>query len=247
MLMKMIGVAVLINAVLLPILATLGVFKPKKGYTLMSVKLIKLPPLPKRKVAEKKAPPKKQVAKARARNPGRETVHHGPVRVVQNQPHVALSQSTTNTSEGVAQGTQQMGQVPTSPVSPPTQQAQPTPPPPTTPPPSVAVAPLPAPVKPAPPPPVHVPVYAAAVPVDQPQPDVPDDLRDQELHAVFRAVFTISPNGSAELSDITSTGNSELDDLAKKTASRWTFKPGTCDGIPIKSYLRIEMHFDVNT
>src|SRR3569833_3200389 len=81
LLAKMIGIAVLINAVLLPVLATLGVFKPKKGNRLIAVKLVKLPP--EKKVAQKK-PPAKKTAKAKPMppTPGR----HQPTPMAQNRP-----------------------------------------------------------------------------------------------------------------------------------------------------------------
>jgi TonB family protein len=244
LLAKMIAIAVLINAILLPILATLGVFKPKKGINLMSMKLIKLPPLEKRKVAMKKNPPKKQVARAHPHTPGHASERHGPVRVVQNQPHVALSTSTTNGTEGVAQGTEKMGTQATAPTQPATQppppvQPQPQPPP---------VQPQPTPTPPAPPAPTppHVPVYVEATPLDEPQPSIPDDLKDQELHAVFTGLFSIDVDGSTQVSMVKSTGSSELDDLAMQAARKWTFKPGMRDGVPVKSYRRLEIYFDVS-
>ena len=56
---KMIGLAVVINAILLPILAQLGVFKSIGGQKLTQVEIIKLPPPEKRP-----APPKKTAKKA---------------------------------------------------------------------------------------------------------------------------------------------------------------------------------------
>jgi protein TonB len=245
LLAKMIGVAVLINAILLPILATLGVFKPKKGFHLMEVKLVKLPP-PK-KIVQKKQ--QKKVAKAK---PKPTVGHHPQTHVAQNrpsppnpnQPHVMA----TNTGNGPAienNGTATPGQVTTQPTpvtTPPVAQ--------TTPPPTPAPAPQPTPVpevKPTPPPPTPpAPVYAEAEPLTQPQPDVPDDLAGQELHTTFWGLFTIHPDGTTDVKMVKSTGNSELDDAALDAARKWTFKPGTKDGSPVESYRRLRIDIDVS-
>ena len=61
---KMLGLAVLINAILLPILAQFGVFKSiGRGQRLTPIELVKAPPPEKRPAQPKKA--KKQVAKAK--------------------------------------------------------------------------------------------------------------------------------------------------------------------------------------
>jgi protein TonB len=246
LLLKMIGVAILINAILLPILATLGVFKPKKGVTLMEVKLIKLPP--EKKIVQKK-PPVKKVAKARPRPSGhRQVARQAPARPSRpnpNQPKVvAQSGGGKSGAEIENNGTGAAGVVPTQQATPPA--TAPTPPPPSAPPAPIQAAPqVVAPTPPAPTPPA--PVFTEAVPVDQPQPEIPDDLLGQDLHAVFDGYFTIHPDGTTDVKMVQSTGNPELDGLALQAAKKWTFRPGTKDGVPIDSYRRLEIRFDVSS
>ena len=74
---KMIGLAVVINAILLPILAQLGVFKNIGGQKLTQVEIIKLPPPEKRP-----APPKKTAKKAAPKVESRRTQDGGTSRCV---------------------------------------------------------------------------------------------------------------------------------------------------------------------
>jgi TonB family protein len=241
---KMIGLAVLVNAVLLPLLATMGVFKPKKG-GMIEVKLIKLPPLEKKKKLAQKTPPKKQVAKAKPRPVERQAARREPIRVVPSQPHIALAKPTSTGSGAAAQGGGKTGVVPAGPAGgtvatqPPPAQQQPPPTQPAAPPPAQPV-----PVTPTPAP--HQPVYAEAEPLNRPQPTLPDDLRDQDLHTLFMGLFTIHLDGTASVKMIQSTGNPTLDDLALDAARKWTFKPGMKDGQPIESFLRLQVNFDVS-
>jgi len=243
----MIGVAILINAILLPILATLGVFKAKKGVTLMEVKLI---PLPKVKKIVQKKPPVKKVAKAKPRPAGhRQMARQAPARPSPpnpNKPQVVVAATGSGKSgpEFENNGTGAAGVLPAAPstaAAPNNPAPAPVPPAPVQP-----ATPLmqPSPPAAAPPP---VPVYTEAVPIDQPQPQIPDDLLGQDLHAVFDGYFTVHPDGTADVKMVQSTGNPELDDLALQSARKWTFRPGTKDGVPIVSYRRLEIRFDVSS
>lgn len=249
MLAKMIGVAVIINAILLPILASLGVFKPKKGSQLMEVKLVKLPP--EKKIVPKK-PPAKKVAKAK---PKPSAGHRQPTHLAQskplppnpNKPAVVAAKGGSGNGPTIENnGTGTAGQIPTGPVAPPQNQqtATATTPPPAQPQPTPP--PTPAPTPPPAPAPPHVPVYIEAEPVDQPQPEIPDDLAGQEIHATFWGLFTIHADGGADVKMVQSTGNEELDDAVLATARKWTFKPGTKDGTPVDSYRRLRIDIDVS-
>ena len=245
---KMIGIALLINAILLPILAQFGVFKSVGSRrTLTQVELVKLPP------AEKKPPVPKKTPKRIAAKPhpaGRKAATHTsvarrtpsgppPVRVVAAGPAAGAS---SGAGDAGITGTQ------TGPATPPV--VPPTSPPPTpviTPP----VPPLPEPTPPAPKPvpaplPVaHLPTLQAAVPLAQPHPEIPEDLRGLELNSIFEGVFTIHTDGTATVKTVSGTGNSVLDALALDAARRWKFRPATRDGEPVESYLRLKVEFDV--
>jgi len=249
---KMIGLAVVINAILLPILAQLGVFKNIGGQKLTPVELIKLPP------PEKRPPTPKKVAKkptAKPKTAGRKTAARAaasrraasgppPVKVVAAGP-AAGANGGGGGDAGITGS--DSGQSP-----PPAPLAPAPPPPPLSPPPPPAPAPPlpppgPKPAPPPPPPPPPVPTLTAAVPLSQPKPSIPDDLRDSDLNADFDALFTVHADGSASVKMVSSTGNSALDSLALDSAKRWTFRPATRNGQPVQSFLRLRIEFDVSS
>ena len=240
---KMIGVAVLVNAILLPILAQLGVFKNIGGQKLTQVELIKLPP------PEKRPPPPKKTAKKAARpHPAGHktaarpaTARHAPsgpppVKVVAAGP-----------SPGDAGGSGDAGIVPSGSgpaTSAPSPAAPAAPSPPVTPPPApTPPAPTPLAPKPAPPPPSAVPVVTDATPLSQPRPALPDDLSYDDIHGSFLALFTIHADGSADVKMVSSTGNNEADGILLDFARKWTFRPATVNGKPIESFKRLEVEF----
>jgi len=248
---KMIGLAVIINAILLPILAQLGVFKSIGGQKLTQVEMIKLPP-PEKRVAPPKKMAKKAVAKPKAA--GRKTAARPaasrrtpsgppPVKVVAAGPSAGANGGNGDGDAGISgsgSGSVTPPPVPIAPVplpvSPPPLPAAPPPPPP----PPPAVRPV------LPPPPPAAPVVTAAVPVSQPKPSIPEDLQDGDLNTVFDALFTVHPDGTASVKTVSSTGNQTLDSLALDAAKRWTFRPATRGGQPVQSFLRLRIEFNVS-
>lgn len=241
----MIGVAVLINAILVPIMAQMGVFHRARGTRLTPVTLVKLPP-PEKNPAEhkaKKVPPKRQAP--RGAKPHESSSR--PLPPNPNQPKVVAA-SPSDSDEGGAtianNGTAAPGQVVAPAPAPREEAASALVTPPSPPKPAPEPAPV-APPKPPAPPPPHVPVIVAAKPLDRPEPSIPDELRNDDLSATFMALFDIQPDGSATVSTQRSTGNQTLDRLAIDAARKWTFRPATRDGQPVRSYLRLEIDFKV--
>jgi len=245
---KMIGLAVLINAILLPILAQLGVFKSIGGQKLTQVEIIKLPPPLKRPAPPKKTA-KKAVAKPKAAGrkiAARPAVSRRtpsgppPVKVVAAGPSVGANGGNGSGDAGIvgAGG----GQIPPLPAPPPpaSPPVSPPVPPPAAPSPPPVVQPVSPPLPPA------APVVTAAVPVSQPKPSIPDDLRDSDLNTAFDALFTVHPDGTASVKTVSSTGNQTLDSLALDAAKRWTFRPATRNGQPVQSFLRLRVEFNVS-
>jgi protein TonB len=250
---KMIGIAVLINAVLLPVLAQIGAFKAVTAHY-AQVKLITLPPPESKPVEAKREPPKRQPDKPKvrpAKRPGKEASR--PSRPNPAQPMVVASTNVGDSGDGPEienNGTALPGQLPVTgdepsvPVTPePAHTEAPTLPTPETP-----VAEPPKTVEPvqSPPAPPHEAVTVAAAPLNQPQPALPDDLLESDLHATFRALFTVHPDGTASVKMLSSTGNAQLDRIALAAAQRWTFRPATVDGKPVESYLRLAVEFEVS-
>ena len=252
---KMIGIAVLINAILLPILAHMGVFKAIRGEHLEPVKLVELPPQKKPPVPKKtakKTPPRKRPARPTARAASHPASAR-PSRPNPNQPKLVVGTGGAGNGPSVENnGTGAAGQLPSGP--PPVKNTTPTHPAPTPPTNPVAVAPtpVPTPTPPAqpdvtprtPPAPPHVPVVVAAEPVSQPQPKIPDDLNADGVPPDFKAVFTIRADGGVSVRMTASTGNSTLDALALDAARRWTFRPATVDGKPVDSFRRFVIQFE---
>ncbi len=251
---KMIGLAVLINAILLPILAQFGVFKSIGGrQRLTEVELVKAPP-PEKRPAPPKKTPKKQAARpkpsghkplARAAAARRAAPGPPPVKVV------AAAGPAGADGGGGDSGITTSDNGPGTPVTPPptpldtspsvTPPAAPTPNPPV---PAPAPAP---PVVPKPAAPLHIPILTAAAPLEQPHPAIPDELRDSDLSAAFEGLFTVHADGTASVKMVASTGNPALDARALEAARRWTFRPATRDGEPVESYLRLKIEFAITS
>lgn len=247
---KMMLLAVLVNAILLPILAQLGVFKAGKARTNILVTLIKLPPPePKPKLMAKKAQPKHQTAHKAAAKPApsprslRPDLPHP--NLVAAKPGPGSSDGTSAASVNPT-GSLKAGTVPIAPqtpaTSPPAANTVPqTPPPPVVQPkPTVPVAPLAPIVKPAP----HIPLVVAAKVISEIKPTVPEDLEIDQTPQPFHAAFHIFANGKVDVTQTASTGNNILDDLALNAAKQWKFNPATRDGSPIDSFLRLTVDFD---
>ncbi|MCW3059885.1 MAG: outer rane transport energization protein TonB [Capsulimonas sp.] len=248
---KMIGIAVVIVAALLPLLSKLGAFKPMHGHRYDNVTLVKLPPVPKKPEVKKAAPKKKVAAKP---HPAGHTASHAAAshtaRDTRNLPKVVASAAAPGAGgdNGISNdGTGQVGQVPQAPA-PPKEPVTPAPEPsppsaPETAPAPPPVTPPPAPAAPTPPP---APKIEPATVVSKTEPIIPDDLRDTDLIAQFRALFTVHSDGTASVKTLESTGNDRLDALALDAAKRWKFQPARRDGTPLESYLRLTVEFVVS-
>ena len=239
----MIGLAVLINAILLPILAQFGVFKGIHGHRDIPVELVKLPPPGRKPPAPKRraAKPHPAAHKVAAHPPSER-----PSRPDPSRPKVVVAQGGNGPGDQptVQQGTQPGGQLTTPPAPTPNPTRAPTPPP--TPAPPTPAPTLPSTPAPTPSPAPHVPTLVAARPLSQPKPTVPDDLREQDVDTTFHALFTVHPDGTADVKMLNSTGNTQLDQLALDAARQWTFQPATEDGKPVESYLRLAIEFKVS-
>ena len=247
---KMLGLAVLVNAILLPILAQLGVFKGMKGQRLTPVQLVQAPPPPPKPKTPQRAKPHvvhHQTARRAATRPTAPVPSGPKVRVVATSSTGTggggAGDSGITTSEGPTGGTPTLAPPPTPTA--PTPAPNPAPPPTPAPTPTPQPAPPPTPA-PAPPPP-HVPVLIAASVVNRVEPQIPADFADENLPASFRAVFHVHADGKTTVEPSATTGDKTLDQLALDAARRWTFRPATEDGKPVDSYLRLTVNFVSNS
>lgn len=238
------GIAVLITAALLPIMAWLGVFKAVKEqyYAVTMVNLPPPKPLP--KVA--KPQHKKVASKSHAESHSNERRQEAKAKPLPF--HVAAAAPTSGNSSGpaIVNGTNtNIGTVPTAPPA-----SAPAAPPataPAPPPPTPAPAPAPPPQVAAAPPPAPAPVPVDPQVVYDPKPTIPSDLLGSDLNTNFWALFTINPDGTTDVKMLQSTGNQELDEIAMQCAKEWKFKPATLDGKPVESYERLDVQFQVTS
>ena len=248
---KMIGIAVVINAIILPILARLGVFKAIHEQVNIPVELVKAPPpAPKPKSIARK----KQIAQQHHGAPKRTASRAEKSQPSLSHPNLMASKPAaggTGSDSGInPAGTGKPGVLGTV-TSPPIAAPTPAPPPTVLAPPVQAVAPVPPPQPPKPTvataPPVHVPVIVVAAVVSEPKPVIPDDYSSGTTPSAFRALFKVHPDGSATVSKLASSGDPQLDALAMDAAKKWTFKPATEDGKPVESYLRLTIDFELQS
>lgn len=253
LLMKILLISLAAHAVALPILAHYGAFeKIQKAFGASNV--VMLTPAPEQTPPPKAAKEaKKQVSQA-AQHKGSSQPSHGAP-----HPHSNLNQPAVVASgpgQGAAgpavdQGTGRAGELPT-PKSP-GPGSTPAQPQPTTTPAPKAAEPTPNPI-PTPTPkaavpnpiPKHAPVYREAEPTYQPEPVIPDDLRQDALDKICVLELTVNAAGAVSEARVTSScGIRDLDDIAIRTAKTWRFDPATADGSPIEGKVCLRIEFKV--
>jgi protein TonB len=75
----------------------------------------------------------------------------------------------------------------------------------------------------------------------QPKPEIPENLRRQNLDVVAVARFRVAVNGSAQVELVQSTSDPELDQVLLDVLKRWRFFPGMQDGKPVPSTVDIRV------
>jgi periplasmic protein TonB len=231
-----IGAAIII----LPILAQFGLFKQlHEAY--VQTQLVSLPPPPPQPKEQK--PRAKKAVKSHVHS----IAHRGQAPRATKAPtvavHVAASKGSGGSTEPAIVNKAPGGPVGVVPTGPP---IAPTPPPvPPAPPPPAPLQAIAPPAAPAPEPPAQ-PVLVEAEPVDEPKPVLPDDLLDSDIDTTFYGYFTIHADGTVDVKMVQSTGNSILDRLAIDAAKQWRFTPATKNGMPVDSYRRLQVEFEVS-
>jgi protein TonB len=252
LLVRIIVISLVAHVIALPILAHFGAFeKVRKSFGTANVVMLE----PEKKVV-KPPPPVKKKAKAQTQNSAKGQ-NKGKAAARADLPKVAVQDGPGGgDAPAVDQGTKTGGALlPGTNTGPPkaTDSSEPK----TTvvgTPPNVKALSQP-PVTPTPPtkPPVttvtkpkHIPVFTEVEPVYQPEPTIPDDLRDQPLDKTAVIEVTVGADGSIATAELSKgTGIRELDVLAVRTAKTWKFKPATADGEAVSGKLRLRIEFKV--
>ncbi len=84
-----------------------------------------------------------------------------------------------------------------------------------------------------------------AIPVRQPQPDIPDELKDATFKSSVRVSVAIDAQGNSSPSLRGTSGNAQIDALVLKALSRWRWKAALQNGVPVASSQRFRFDFEV--
>jgi len=87
--------------------------------------------------------------------------------------------------------------------------------------------------------------FTPAQAVFSPEPEIPAHLQEECFCSYCIAKFSIKPNGASSVQLLTSSGSTEVDELALETLRRWKFKPATMDGAPIEGTKKIKVEFKI--
>jgi protein TonB len=87
--------------------------------------------------------------------------------------------------------------------------------------------------------------YKIAEPVYTPEPEISSELHEQCFKSCCIAKFLIKKDGKTSVALLSSSGSTEVDDIALNTLRRWKFKPATLDGQPVDSSRKIKVEFEV--
>jgi protein TonB len=68
-----------------------------------------------------------------------------------------------------------------------------------------------------------------------PAPEIPEDLRENVIHAVAIAHFKVSSDGQVSVSLVSKTDSPRLNRILLDTLEQWRFFPATKNGVPIDS------------
>ncbi|MEB3186712.1 MAG: hypothetical protein VKP72_04650 [bacterium] len=85
----------------------------------------------------------------------------------------------------------------------------------------------------------------SALPVQRPDPDWPESLRMNAVHAMAGARFTIPASGAVRVELTRGTGDVLLDRFLLRTLGRWTFQPALREGQPVDSVLELRIPVDI--
>ncbi len=254
LLARILLISVVVHIIALPVLAKFGAFdKIRKAFGASDVVMITSatePPKEKPPIAEaKKAQPQANVKKGGPNASRTAGVHHTNL----NQPAVVAKGAGVNSpnAPSIEQGSGTAGQLPSPKNGGPGGAPQPTPTPVPTPAhhedPTPQPTPSPTSKVPTPTPiPKKAPVYREVEPTYQPEPVIPDDLRQEALDKTCVVELTVAANGNVTQATVSQTsGNRQLDDLALKAAKTWRFRPASIDGEATEGKVRLTVEFKV--
>ncbi|HWN97625.1 MAG TPA: energy transducer TonB [Methylomirabilota bacterium] len=84
-------------------------------------------------------------------------------------------------------------------------------------------------------------------PVSQIAPAYPPELRKAKIEGAVTLLFLLSEDGRVEEARVENSSRPEFEKPALEAIRKWRFRPGTKDGQPVRTYLRIPMRFRVTS
>lgn len=87
--------------------------------------------------------------------------------------------------------------------------------------------------------------YNEAEAITCPSPEIPAELHEQCFKSCCLARFIIKPDGKSSVKLISSSGSSQVDDIALSTLQRWRFRPAMLNGEPVQSTRKVKVEFEV--
>jgi len=85
----------------------------------------------------------------------------------------------------------------------------------------------------------------AAHAIFAPQPQIPDDLREDVLQTEAIALFTVSPDGDVAVGLTKATDNPRLNRVLLDALRRWKFFPAIRNGVAINSTVEVRIPISV--
>jgi len=80
----------------------------------------------------------------------------------------------------------------------------------------------------------------------QPLPEIPEELRRENLDAVAVARFRVAADGSAQVALVRATNDTRLNQALLVALTRWRFFPAMEEGRPVASELEIRVPISVH-
>lgn len=249
LLRKTLIASIAINAVMLPILAQLGVLKKIQDEIAPPATVVLVPGAEEHheevKAKKTEAKPRASTAKAAGASVSKST-RSAPN---PNAPKIVTSEGPSGEGPGtgdapaVESGNGKAGAIPAP--GPPTEVKKEAPPvkeerPPTVVTPAPEKAPEPKPVE------KKAPVFLDAEPSYSPEPVIPDELREEDLKAEVTVLFHVDAEGHPTSVVLEKgSGNDSLDKIALDTAKKWRFSPAKLEGKATSTKIRLKMEFVV--
>lgn len=87
--------------------------------------------------------------------------------------------------------------------------------------------------------------YNEAQILSSPEPEIPSELHEQCFKSCCIARFLIKADGKSTVKLLSSSGSTDVDDIALSTLQRWRFKPAMLNGKPVESTRKIRVEFEV--